>query len=333
MSTLMLTSPDVERLVEWDGLVHALERALVELAQGQAVQPTPISLRDPADSASDAPAVIPMAAFSPALGMFAIKVLADAPRNRDLGLPAQRSTVSVYDAQTGECVGVLDGRALTRIRTAAITAIATRALARPEARTLTLLGAGALAIEHAHAISRMFPLDEVRVWSRSDERAAQTAETLWGARVPARALSSLRGALSGADIVCTLTPSESPILFAEDVEPGTHINAVGSPPRPSYSEVAPDVFTRASRVVVDDRGVAAADSGNVRNALAAGAIAVGDLTALGEVLDASAPGRPDQSAVTLYNSVGIGLQDLAAAEFLLRRAAGAGTGTMVTVRD
>ncbi|WP_395244064.1 ornithine cyclodeaminase family protein [Agromyces sp. MMS24-K17] len=333
MATRTLTSGEVERLVDWDGLLDALERAHRGLATGLAVQPAPSPLRDPADRTVDGPAVVPMTSFAPALGLFAMKLLADAPRNRELGLPAQRSTVSVFSADTGECVGLVDGRSLTRIRTAAATALATRALARPDARVLALLGAGALAVEHAAAIARVLDLDAVPVWSRSPERAAQTVAALRDAGLPARVAASAEAAVRDADVLCTLTPSAAPIVEPDWIRRGLHVNAVGSPPRPIYSELPPAVFAAADRVVVDSRAVALADSGNVRNALAAGAVAEGDLVELGEVLEGLVPGRTAPGDVTVFNSVGIGLQDLAAADHVLRRAAEAGAGTMVTIRE
>ncbi|GAA2226945.1 ornithine cyclodeaminase family protein [Promicromonospora sukumoe] len=332
MPTRVLTSEQVEELVEPEGLLASLDQAHRWLAAGLAAQPAPHAFRAPGDRTADGPAVVPMASFAPGLGLFAVKVLADRPRDRGLGLPAQRSTISVYSAETGECVGLLDGRAVTRLRTAAVTALATRTLARPGARRVALLGAGALAREHAHALAHVLDLDEVRVWSRSPERGLALAESLTAAGLPAVATVDARAAVAGADVVCTLTPAEAPVLRADWLSPGTHVNAVGSPPRPEFSEVPPEVFARAAVTVVDARVVALADSGNVRNAIAAGALTAGDLVELGEVLVGDAAGRTDAADLTVFNSVGIGLQDLAAADHVLRRAADAEAGTMVRTR-
>lgn len=332
MATRVLTSEQVEGLVEPVGLLAALDQAHRWLAAGLAIQPAPQAFRAPGDHTTDGPAVVPMTSFAPELGLFAVKVLADRPRDRGRGLPAQRSTISVYSAQTGECVGLLDGRALTRLRTAAVTALASRCLARPGSRTVALLGAGALAQEHAHALAHVLDLDEVRVWSRSADRGTALAGALAAAGLPATATADVRAAVDGADVVCTLTPAATPILRASWLAPGAHVNAVGSPPRPEFSELPPEVFAHASATVVDARAVALADSGNVRNAIAAGELAPGDLVELGEVLDGTVPGRTDASALTVFNSVGLGLQDLAAADHVLRRAAAAEAGTMVRMR-
>ena len=153
MPTRILTSSDCEQLAEWDGLIDALEAGHRALSSGGAVQPVPQRMRAPGDTAADGSAVVPMMALAPYLDLVGVKVLIDAPRNRAVGLPAQRSTVSLYSASTGECLAVVDGRALTRIRTAAVTALASRALARPDSHTVGLIGAGALAEEHAIALA------------------------------------------------------------------------------------------------------------------------------------------------------------------------------------
>lgn len=333
MPTRTLTSLDVEHLVEGVDLLATLEAAHRSLARGRAVQPQPSTLRDAADTRIDAPTIVPMMAYDASLGLFAIKVLADAPRNRSQGLPAQRSTICVFSTETGECLAIVDGRALTRIRTAAVTALATRTLARPESGVLTLLGSGALAIEHARAIAPLYALDELRLWSRSEERSSRAAAELRGAGLPAVAVTTLERAVSGADIVCTLTPSLEPIFAAGLVEGGMHINAVGSPPRPVFSEIAPDVFTRVDVAVVDSRAVALSESGNIREAIHAGTWEAGSLVELGEVLEGMSAGRSRREDVTVYNSVGIGLQDLAAAHHVLRRAEARDAGTMVKIRD
>lgn len=333
MATRTLTSPDVERLVEWDALLAELERAHRALAVGAAFQPAPHALRDPNDDSADAAAVVPMTSYDAERGLFAIKVLADAPGNRARGLPAQRSTVCVFSAASGECVGVVDGRALTRIRTAAVTALATRTLARPESRTLTLLGSGALAIEHGVAVARVLDLDEIRLWSRSSERSERAAAALRRRGLGAVGMATLDDAVRGADVVCTLTPSSAPILASGLVTPGMHVNAVGSPPRPEFSELDPVMFARAAAVVVDSRAVALADSGNVQRGIASGLLDPADLAELGEVLVGRRAGRTDRDAITIYNSVGIGLQDLAAADHVLQRAAAVDAGTMVMIRE
>lgn len=325
MTTRIITSAETEELIEWPGLVDALAAAHRALATGGAVQPVPQSLRIPGDDSPDGPAAVPMTAFAPYLDLAAVKLLVDAPRNRAVGLPPQRSTLALFSAATGECTALIDGRALTRMRTAAATALATRALARPDARILTLIGAGPLAREHALALRAVLGIDEVRIWSPSGSSARVLAAELLANGVNAAAPESLREAVRGADVICTLTPSVEPILDAEWLEPGMHVNAVGSPPRHGYRELTAACFERASAVVVDARGVAFAESDNLRLS------GVTEVLELGEVLIGT-PGRGSDADVTLFNSVGIGLQDLAAGAYVLARAEAAERGVAVQTR-
>lgn len=331
MTTLTLTSADVESLADADEMRRAMEAAHRALHGRRAVQPRPHPLPFLAAPGPDAPTVVPMSALSEELGLFAVKVLADAPRNRAVGLPAQRSTVAVFDAATAECVAMIDGRALTRLRTAAVTALATDVLAVDDARVATLIGAGPLAAEHARALMRVRELVEVRVWSRSAARAEACVQQLRAEGVPAVVGATRAAALDGAQVVCTLTPAQEPFLSRPGLGEDVHVNAVGSPPRPMFSEVRADVFAAARTVVVDDPTVALAESGNVRDACAAGALLPERLVPLGDAI-AAAPGAA-RGGLTVFNSVGLGIQDLYAAHVLCARASAVGAGTMVAIRS
>ncbi|GAA1637036.1 ornithine cyclodeaminase family protein [Microbacterium flavum] len=331
MTTLTLTSADVEALADADEIRQAMSAAHRALHVGRAVQPRPHALAVDGPGMPDAAAVVPMNALSEELGLFAVKVLADAPRNRAEGLPAQRSTVAVFDATTAECVAVLDGRALTRIRTAAVTALATDVLAAPDARVAALIGAGPLAAEHARALLHVRDLAEVRVWSRSAARAVSCVQQLRADGVPAIAAPTRAAALDAADIVCTLTPAEEAFLSRSMIGDRVHVNAVGSPPRPMFSEIRADVFGGARMVVVDDPAVALAESGNIRRACATGDLDPTRLVPLGDAIGAADSGS--RGGLTIFNSVGLGIQDLYAAHVLCARARGIGAGTMVAIRS
>ncbi|WP_294945055.1 ornithine cyclodeaminase family protein [uncultured Microbacterium sp.] len=330
MTTLTLTSADVEVLADADEMRRAMAAAHGALHAHRAVQPRPHPLPFVGAAGPDAPTVVPMSALSEELGLFAVKVLADAPRNRAVGLPAQRSTVAVFDAATAECVAMIDGRALTRLRTAAVTALATDVLARTDAQVATLIGAGPLAAEHARALVRVRDLAQIRVWSRSAARAEACVQQLRAEGIPALVAVTTESALEGADVVCTLTPAQEPFLSRALLGSDVHVNAVGSPPRPMFSEVHADVFAAARAVVVDDPAVALAESGNVRDACAAGALVPEQLIPLGDVVAAEPGAAP--GGLTIFNSVGIGIQDLYAAHVLCARASAVGAGTMVAIR-
>ncbi|WP_380156137.1 ornithine cyclodeaminase family protein [Kineococcus sp. R86509] len=334
MTTRILQADDCERLLRRADAVDALERAHTQLARGGAVQPRPLAMRDPHDSAADAPALVPMTALAPYLGRGLVKMLADAPANRALGRAAQRSTAALFATDDAECLALIDGAVLTRMRTAAVSVLATRVLARLDSEVLGLVGAGPLAVEHAVAHHEVLGIKEVVVWSRSQHsldtfRDAVTARA-GGLRVTG--VEEVYQVFETADVVCTLTPSESPLVTAKLLRPGLHLSAVGSPPRPEYSELDPDVFEDIDRVVVDDHAVARGESGNIRNGLAAGTLGDHEITSLGEVLAGSAAGRARDSDVTFFNSVGLGLQDLAVLDLLHREAVAADAGQQVSLR-
>lgn len=342
MSTVVLRDRDCARMLAADGAVErvaaALTRVHTELARGGAGQPLPAPGRDPHDRRAQAPAVVPMVGHAPYLQRSAVKLLADAPANRVLGRPAQRSTITLYDSTDAACLAVADGRAITRVRTAVVTALATRALARP-GRVLGLVGAGPLAVEHVRAHRDLTGVREVVVWSRSAASRARFADDVAGLvaglgdAVRVTAVTEVHEVFEAADVVCTLTPAEVPLVSRKLLRPGMHVTALGSPPRPEFSELDPDVFEDVDRVVVDDVDVARHESGNVRGALAAGTLRVGELVTLGAVLAGDVPGRRRDSDVTLFNSVGLGVQDLAVLDLLHREAVADGTGERVALRD
>lgn len=357
MATRILTSADIERLLTGpqvaQQLIEQLEATHRGITEGTVLQPAPHALVDAGSDPRTRAAIVPMLAHDLGSGIFVSKVLADAPSNRELGLPAQRSTVAVYDAATGECTGLIDGRALTRIRTAAVTALATRLLARPSARVLSLIGAGPLAVEHAIAVSRAWAdtsgveglqerpgFDRLLVWSRSVEKAETAAgeirEALQGSGEETTGIpqvevaASREEAVRAADVLCTLTPAEEPYVEADWISPGTLINAVGSPPRPHFSEILPEVFEGAALTVVDTVDIALGESGNINRALEAGTVNQAELVELGDCI--VSPPSLEETDVRIFNSVGIGAQDLAAVKIILRLAEQADLGHVIPVR-
>ncbi|MFT4212707.1 MAG: ornithine cyclodeaminase family protein [Microbacterium sp.] len=328
MVTTVLTSADCEAVWEWEPVMTALRAAHVDLHFGRSEQPVPQAI---GQTSPDARRLVPMIAAAHVHDLVGVKMLVDAPANRPLGLPAQRSTAVAFSSETGECIALVDGMTLTRLRTAAVTAIATDALARPDSRRLGLVGAGALARAHLEAIRVVRPVDEVVVWSRSARRAAEFVDFAASMGVSACTAPTPADAAQ-ADVVCTLTPSTTPLLTGDEMPAGTHVNALGSPPRPVFRELAPRLFAHADRIVVDVRDVALAESGNIREALNARAIAESDLVELGTILAGEVTGRAGAGRTTVFNSVGVGLQDLAAIYSLLPLARRAGVGQEITLR-
>ncbi|AZG46417.1 ornithine cyclodeaminase family protein [Gordonia insulae] len=320
---IVLTHSDVADLIDRRAVYDAVEQAHADLSTGAAANPAPAVLPIGAGT------VLPMAATSVRARSSAVKLLSDMPANREIGLPAQRSTILLASAETGECEALLDGRLITAIRTAATSAVATAHLARDSSTSLGLIGAGALAVEHTRAIARIRPIGKVFVWSRSAATVDRFGQLIDDLDVEVVYAESPRDVVSTADIVCTLTPSLDPIVQGAWFRPGLHLNAVGAPPRADHREID-GAGMGSARLVVDSRATALAKSGDVLMAIGEGHLgaAAVDLE-LGDVIVDRGLGRRTDQDITLFNSVGIGLQDLVTARLLVDSAAERGVGTVV----
>ncbi|UGT55429.1 ornithine cyclodeaminase family protein [Nocardia asteroides] len=321
--TLILSHSDVTAVLDRAEVLAAVERAHADLALGTALVPAP-----PAVTLGDA-AFVPMVAAADFAGAAAVKLLADLPANRDRGLPVQRSVIVVTSAVDGACEALIDGRLVTAVRTAAASAVATKHLSRQDSSTLGLIGAGGLAVEHTRAIARVRDLETVLVWSRTTATVDRFRAAVADLGLDVRALPTPEAVTRAADILCTLTPAREPVVHGAWFGAGLHVNAVGAPPRADHREVDGAAMRRA-RVVVDSVATTLTKSGDTLLALAEGAITEAAVrTELGEVIAGRAPGRTGDSDITLFNSVGIGLQDLAAARLLIDKARANGIGTEV----
>ncbi|TGO06381.1 ornithine cyclodeaminase family protein [Serinibacter arcticus] len=297
----------------------ALAAAHIAHHRGAIAQPVPTALDLPGHGRLDAerrPRHVLMSAADGDLTV--VKTLLDAPARRDDGGPAQRSVLAVHSTRTGDCLALLDGRTLTRVRTAAATVLAVATLARQDLRVLGVLGAGALALEHLRAARDHLDPAEVVLWSRTPASVEALAASARELGLRARVADSPAAVAASADAVVTVTPATDPLLMAGDLRPGLHVSAVGSPPRPGYREVDAGSFARADLVVVDDRAVALAESAQVRDAVAAG-FDGGALVEIGAVLAGDHPGRTDPDQITLHSSIGVALQDLATVRLILER--------------
>jgi ornithine cyclodeaminase/alanine dehydrogenase len=329
--TLVLTASDLTTLADMEVTIKAVENSFADLGAGLACQPAPASMELPT---SDARYLV-MAGASATQSLVACKLLSDIPGNGARGLPSQRSSIVLVDAETGETLALLDGRVPTRIRTAAASAVATRTLARPESSVLGLVGAGALAVAHAEAIASVLPIDTVEVWSRTAEtleafrRSLEASGHEKAANLKVVAAATARDVVESSDVVCTLTPSRNPIVFGDWFNPGLHLNAVGARPRPTDREVDGEALAR-SRVIVDSLDTALAKSGDLLLAVEEGALRARDVAGeLGQVLTGSIAGRESAEQITLFDSVGIGLQDLAIGRVLYDAALERGVGLNV----
>ncbi|WP_102157735.1 ornithine cyclodeaminase family protein [Zhihengliuella halotolerans] len=320
--TLILTASSLQAAIDMPSTVAAIEGVFGAIARGSAAQPTPLAMQvAPADSN-----FLVMSGVAAAEELASVKLLADVPSNAGRGLPTQRSTIMLSDHVTGETLAILDGRVPTRIRTAAASAVASRHLARPGSRVLGLVGAGALAVAHVEAMLCVLPIERIVVWSRTSERVQGFRDAVAHHGLQVDEASSVEEVFAESDVVCTLTPSVEPIVRGDWFRPGQHVNAVGARPRPGEREIDSAGMARA-RVVVDHRGTAEAKSGEYLLALADGAISSTDIVGeLGQVINGDVIGRVSDDDVTLFNSVGIGLQDLAVGRLAYDRARELGLG-------
>jgi alanine dehydrogenase len=289
----------VSRLLHMEDVIPTMERALADFSSGKVVQPVRV--------------MVPVAEHEGFLGLMpaytgaslGVKLVAFYPQNQ--GIPTHHATILLFKPETGEPIVSMDGRLITEVRTAAVSAVATKYLAREDASVLALIGSGVQARSHLEALRLVRRFEDVRVWS--PRHAEDFARQFDGVR----ATSSAEEAVRGADVVVTATTSKTPVLFGEWLSPGVHINAIGglSP----WRELDDEVLRRA-RVYVDSREAAFKESGDV--------IAAGEAFAeVGEVVTGAKPGRRSAEEVTLFESLGLAVEDVATADLVYGKAVNA----------
>lgn len=265
-------------------------------------------------------------------GVFSLKAICVIAGNPARGLDAHQGIVALFDGDTGIPLAILDASALTEIRTAAVSAVATDLLAREDARVLAILGGGVQARSHLKALLRVREFEEVRVYAPTHDHAhgviASIERTRTGGTLVADAATTARHAVTGADVIVTATNSPTPVLELEWLAAGTHINAVGAS-TPSTRELTPETVA-ACALFADSRESIENEAGDYLEAIRLGLIDDNHVRAeLGEVLAGLAPGRAEDGELTLFRSLGLGVEDLAAAQFAVREAAALGLGTRV----
>jgi ornithine cyclodeaminase len=322
---VLLSESDVRAVLSMGELIDAMEAALDRFSSGAAQQPLRTIIDVGAQGNHHAlHGVMPALIREPAaLGTKLVSVYS---ANAARGLPTHLATIVLVDPQTGELIAVLDGRYITEARTAAVSAASTRHLAREDARVLAVLGSGVQARSHIEAIARVRALSEIRVWGR-DQAHVDALIREMDPRMPAtmRAAPSARDAVSGADIVALVTASSEPVLAATDVADGTHICAVGAC-RPNAREMDTALVRRA-RVFVDSRVGALAEAGDLVIPIKEGALDASHIAGeIGDVFGGRLAGRRDASEVTVFKSLGMAVEDVAAARLACDRAAARGLG-------
>jgi ornithine cyclodeaminase/alanine dehydrogenase-like protein (mu-crystallin family) len=324
---LLLTREEVESLIDPDALRAAVAAALADLSAGRASMPTRIAALVP--EAEGLLAAMP--AYLPSASALTTKLVSLFPRNTDR--PTHQAVIVAFDPRTGTPAALMDGEAITAARTAAGSALATELLARKDAKTLVVIGTGVQARAHLRAVPRVRSFRAISVIGRDAEKAKQLAREIGIAGVQAGAYSNVAQAVREADVVCACTHSPEPVVKREWLREGTHVNSVG------YNTAGREVDEGTvvdALVVVESRGavLAAPPSGSndINWPIRDGRITKDHVHAeIGELVAKTKPGRTDDRQITLYKSVGVAVEDAAAASLVLRAARERGIGREVAL--
>lgn len=292
---LILSEDAVRNLLNMKELISAMSRALADLSGGKVIQP----VRTVLSIAEHQGFFGLMPAYNGSLGA---KLVTFYPNNQ--GIHTHHAVILLFRAETGEPIAMIDGRLITEMRTAAVSAVATDKLARPDSHVLAILGSGVQARSHLEALRLVREFSEVRVWSPRNAAAFANAHSV-------KVAASAEEAVRGADVIVVATASTTPVLMGEWLSRGAHINAVGAT-RPNWRELD-DATLRVSQIFVESREAAMQESGDV--------IAAGKISAeIGEVIAGQKPGRQSEDEITLFKSVGVAVEDVAAADLVYRKA-------------
>ena len=319
---------EVEELLPMNECIEVMEKAFVALARGDVDQPLRTIFRP--GTVKGVMAMMPTYRRGDA-SLFGLKAICVFPGNAAIGKDAHQGAVILFDGTTGEVIAIVNASAITAIRTAAVSGLATRVLANEAAATLAIIGAGVQARAHLSAIACVRKLQNVRVVARRYDRAEQFADEMKSeVKCRIEAFDTVEAAVRGADIIVTATTSREPVLKREWIAAGAHINAIGT-----FSPKARELDTAtmvSSSLFVDRRESAFNEAGDYLIAAGEGAIGPDTIRAeLGEVLIGRHPGRKSADEITVFKSLGLAMEDLAAAEYCYRKAEELGSGARVSL--
>jgi ornithine cyclodeaminase/alanine dehydrogenase-like protein (mu-crystallin family) len=327
MRIRVLSADDVRRALPMREAVEAMKRAFAQLSTGQAEVPLRVPVHVPRHNGL----TLFMPAYLSADDRMAVKIVSVFNDNPARGLPLIHALVVVVDAETGQPAAVLEGGYLTALRTGAASGAATDLLARPDAATAAIFGAGVQGRTQLEAVCAVRPIRQAWVYDVDPDRARRYAEEM-GARlgIPIHVAATPAEAARPADVICTATTSSVPVFDDADVRPGTHINAVGAY-TPEMREVPTDTVLRA-RVVIDHRTASLAEAGDLLIPIREGRMTEEHIWAeLGEIAAGRKTGRSSPDEVTLFKSVGVAVQDVAAAAAVLEAARRQNLGVEVSL--
>jgi len=312
----LLSERDVAGLLDMDGLIEAMERALRGFSSGQVEQPVRTVV--PVAGGQEFMAVMPASVREPAA--LGAKVVTIFNRNTALDLPTHLATVLLFSPETGALLAVLGGRAITEARTAAVSAVSASLLARDDAAVLAIVGSGAQARSHLLALDHVFELSEVRVWSpTADHQAAFIDEMESTTKARMVGVDSAEQAVRGADLVVLATSATEPVVQSEWIKAGAHVISIGAF-RPDQREMDPALVQRG-RLFVDARVAALAESGDVMMGIQEHHFTASHIVGeLGELLAGKVEGRRSPREVTIFKSLGLAVEDVVTADLAYRRA-------------
>jgi ornithine cyclodeaminase len=327
---LVLTRQEVQGLLDLDLLIDALADAMADLSSGQASVPDRIAALVPERDAL----LAAMPGYVPSIGALVSKLVSLFPKNAGTKIPTHQALLVVFDRESGSPVALLDGTEITAVRTGACSALSVRLLAREDASVLAILGTGVQARSHARAVVRVRPIAQVLIAGRdpgrADALATELAEEL---SVPVRAVGSFQEAVEQADVVCAATHAQDPVVRRQWLAPGTHVTSVGY--NPAGRELDDQTIVDALVCVESRRAALApvpAGSNDLTQPIRDGLITPAHIHAeLGELISGTKTGRTSAKQLTVYKSVGVAVQDAAAAALVLAKAREAGVGQELTL--
>ncbi len=325
MGMLIVNQSQVPALLPMDECIQVMEEVLAGLSRGECQLP----LRHIMWLPDKRGALGLMPSHWNTAGVIGLKAVTFFPGNEGTELDSHQGAVMLYDADRGSLLAVIDGTSITAIRTAAVSGVATKLLARDECGHLAIIGSGVQAGVHLQAMLQCRSINRLTVFSKTLDRAERFAESASKRyAIPARAVRSCQAAVQDADIICTTTSAREPVLHGDWLKPGTHINAVGS--SVNFARELDGEAVRRSRLFVDRRESALSEAGDFLLAKKEGLVGDDHIVGeIGDVLIGKVDGRKSATDITLFKSVGLAVEDLAAALHVYEKAKETGVGTTV----
>lgn len=326
MKTLLLNREQVSQLLPMSECMALMAEALQSLARGEVVLPLRPIMRLPEHKGL----MGLMPSYSSALNAMGLKIITIFHGNADRELDSHQGAVLLFDGEHGGLRAIMDAASITAIRTAAVSGVATRLLAREDAHVLALLGSGVQAQTHLAAMCAAREISHVRVWSRKVENAQRFVERNMSTSYQIEACAQAEAAVEDADLICTITSSAEPVLKGEWLQPGAHLNVVGSS-TPRAREVDTHAMLR-SRLFIDRRESTLNEAGDFLIPQQEGALDESHIIGeLGEVLLGKVAGRKNAEEITLFKSLGLRIEDLAAAQYVYEKAVAGKLGIEVEI--